>query len=386
MSRAVGIRNQKGPKVIGSWPCAGGIALAAHPVTSLRTPSRSLEPAPPPPVATLPGLNLAVAAGERLALLGPAGAGKTAVLDLLAGFARPAAGEVLLDGRPASGLPPHRRGIGLVLGYDGPLPHLTVAGTIGFAQAARGGDPAAMLQAFGLAGLGDRRGPQLSPGQRVRVALARALVGRPRLLLLDEPFAGLDQVARESVLADLLAVLAGSGAACVLATRDPAQALALGGRAAVLEGGALLQAGPVQELYEAPASERVGCLLGEANCLPGRVESMEDDVAQVRLECGLTVEVGAAGALPGRACRVFIRPDRIAVAAGAAGEMGEGALAATVTALAWRGDHVRILLVLGEGSSAASLLVTRPAGAPLGGLAPGRRAAIAWQPRHARTY
>ena len=366
----------------------GGPALAAHPVSSLRAPSRGLDPASQPVVAVrgvrapgLPAPDFELAAGERLVLLGPAGAGKTAVLAMLAGFIRPPTGEVLLDGRPAAGLPPHRRGLGLVLPDDGPLPHLTVAATIAFALAGGGGDAAAALQAFGLDGLGDCRARDLSPEQRVRAALARAMAPRPRLVLLDEPFAGLELACRESVLADLLPAL--SGAACVLATRDAAVALALGGGAAVVEAGALLQSGPVQRLYEAPATERVARLLGEANCLPGRVEGVQDDVAFVRLECGLLVEADATGAQPDLPCHVFIRPERIAVAAGTAGEMGEGALAAVVTEVAWRGDHVRLTLALGE-PVPATVLVTRPAGAPLGGLAPGRKAAIAWHPLQAR--
>ncbi len=336
----------------------------------------------------LTGLDLQVAPGETLVLLGPAGAGKTEVLHLLAGFARPAGGEVLLDGRPASGLPPHRRGLGLVLRDDGPLAHLTVAGTIGFAvaasgEAAGGGAAGAIMQALGLTGLGDRRTRDLSPAQRVRTAFARALAARPRLLLLDEPFAGLDALARDALLDDLLPVLAGTGAACVLATCDAALALALGDRAAVLDGGALLQSGPVQHLYDAPATARVARLLGETNCLPGTVESVDDDIALVRLDCGLTVEATAIAAEPGGACLVFVRPERIAVAAGTATEMGEGALPAKVTALAWRGDHVRLTLALGT-EAPASLVVTRPAGVPLAGLAAGQTAAIAWQVRHAR--
>ncbi len=344
-----------------------------------------------PPAAALrgvlAGLDLAVAAGGTLVLLGPAGAGKSAVLDVLAGFVRPAAGEVWLDGQPAGGLPPHRRALGLVLAQDGPLPHLTVAGTIRFALAARrgaGGKDAvgAVMQSFGLAGQGDRRARDLSPEQRVRAALARALVGAPRLVLLDEPFAALDPPARERVLGDLMAVLASTGAAAVLATRDPVLALAWGGPAAVLEAGAVLQSGPVQAIYDAPACERVARLLGEANCLPGRLEGVEDDIATVRLDCGPLVEATAGDGRPGQPCLVFVRPERIAVAAGTAAEMGDGALPATVTARAWRGGQVRLTLALGE-KKPATLIVTRPAGAPLAGLQPGQAAAIAWQPRHA---
>ncbi len=197
------------------------------------------------------------------------------------------------------------------------------------------------------------------------------------------PSPGSTPPTRDSVLDDLLPVLAATGAACVLATSDAALALALGGRAAVLEGGKLLQSGPVQLLYDAPATARVARLLGEANFLPGTVQSLDDDIALVRLDCGLTVEATATAAEPGGACLVFVRPERIAVAAGTAAAMGEGALPATVTALAWRGDHVRLTLALGE-TAPATLVVTRPAGVPLAGLAAGQAAAVAWQARHAR--
>jgi ABC-type Fe3+/spermidine/putrescine transport system ATPase subunit len=233
--------------------------------------------------------------------------------------------------------------------------------------------------------MGEFRAGGLSPGQRVRAALARALVGRPRLVLLDEPFRGLDAPTRDAVLADLWPALSASGAAVVLATRDPALALAFGGTVAVLEAGSLLQAGAMQAVYDAPRSARVALLLGEANCLPGRIEAVEDDVALVRLDCGVEVEADAAGMAAGRRCLVFVRPGRIAVAAGSAAEMGEGARPATVLALAWQGDHVRLTLDLGSASAPGGrLVVTRPAGVPLAGLAPGREAAVAWQTRHAR--
>ena len=332
------------------------------------------------PGPALHSFDLEIGAGERLALLGSAGAGKSLVLDVLAGFVRPAAGEVLLDNRPAASLPPHRRGLGLVVRDDGPLPHLTVADTIRFAAH---GEAGTIMQTFGLLPVADCRARDLSPEQRVRAALARALASRPRLVLLDEPFAALDAPAREAVLGDLLPVLTASSAAAVLATRDPGLALAFGDRAAVLAGGALLQSGPVQTLYDAPASVDVARLLGEANCLPCRVESVDGDLAQVRLECGPLVEADAHGAVPGHAGRLFIRPERIAVAAVTAADMGEGALAATVTALACRGDHVRLTLALG-GERGAALLVKRPATGSLTGLAPGRTVAVAWQARHAR--
>ena len=364
----------------------------------LRTPSRG-PAVPVPPAATLRAartdgatgpalrrLDLEIAAGERLVLLGPPGAGSSIVLDVLAGFIPLTSGQLLLDGRLVAEMPPHPRGIGLVLRNDGPLAHLTVAGTVGFAATARGGGREAaadILQAFNLTGLARRRAGNLSPEQRVRTALARALAGRPRLVLLDDPFAALAAPARDAVLDELLPALAASGAAAVLATTEPALALAFSERAAALEDGRVVQTGPVQTLYDAPANAAVARLLGEANCLPGRVTGVDGDVALVRLDCGLEVEADPAGAVAGRECLVFIRPGRIAVAAITAEEMGQGALPAVVTGLTWQGDHVRLTLAIGT-AAPATLVVTRPASASLAGFSPGRTAAVAWQGRHAR--
>lgn len=382
--------------------------MPAHPVTSLKLASRAISPDPEPPAAAwrgarlhgrrggaavLDGLSLDLEAGGRLALLGPRGAGKTAALMLLAGFARPDAGEILLGGRPATDVPPHRRDLGVVFQDDTLLPHLTLAANVAFPLAARGIRREAhldrvgwALEAFALSGLGGRRPRDLDGAQRIRAALARAVVGHPKLLLLDDPCAGLDGMARAVLLGDVGDAAAAIGAAVLIATRDPADALALGGRVAVLLAGSLRQHGPVQAVYERPACEPVGRLLGEANLLPGLVEAVEDDIARVRLGCGLAVEALAhPGIGPGHPCVVFVRPERIAVAASDAADMGERAIPAEMVSVQWRGDQVRLVLRIGtDDARPATLLVKRPAGALLSGLAPGEPAAIAWQPHHAR--
>ena len=208
---------------------------------------------------------------------------------------------------------------------------------------------------------------------------------RPGLLVLDDPCAGVAGPARAGLLRDLLAAAEAIGAAVVLATGDPEDALSLGGAVGVLVAGRLLQHGPVQAVYDAPASAPVARLLGEANLLPGQVEAIEDDIARVRLAAGPVVAARARDGLgPGRACLVFVRPERVAVAAIDAADMGERALAAELLALDWRGDHVRLTLRLGAaGARPALLVVKRPAGAVLAGLGPGEHAAVAWQPHHA---
>jgi putative spermidine/putrescine transport system ATP-binding protein len=382
--------------------------VAAHPVTSLKLASRAISPDPEPSAAgwrgarlharrggtaVLDGLSLDLDARGRLALLGPRGAGKTAALMLLAGFARPDAGEILLGGRTATDVPPHRRDLGVVFQDDALLPHLTLSANVAFPLVARGIRREAhldrvgwALEAFALAGLGERRPRDLDGEQRIRAALARAVVGHPKLLLLDDPCAGLDGMARAVLLRDVCAAAAAIDAALLIATRDPADALALGGRVAVLLAGGLQQYGAVQAVYDRPFSAPVARLLGEANLLPGLVEAIEEDIARVRLACGVAVEALAhAGMGPGHPCVVFVRPERIAVAASDAADMGERAIPAEMVSVEWRGDHVRLVLRIGaDDTRPATLLVKRPAGALLSGLAPGEKAAVAWQPHHAR--
>jgi ABC-type Fe3+/spermidine/putrescine transport system ATPase subunit len=395
--------------------------VISHPVTSLKLASRTAPSDPEPPAAgwrgvrlqgrppsafrptaegqpvpdgrpVLDDFSLELPARGRLTLLGPAGAGKTAALMLLAGFARPDSGAILLGGADTAGLPPHRRDLGVVFQDDTLLPHLTLAGNVGFPLAVRGlPRPQQLdrvgwaLEAFALSGLGDRHPRDLTAGQQVRGALARAVVTRPRLLVLDDPCAGLDGPARAALLRDLGVVAEAIGAAVLLATPDPADALALGGQLAVLQDGVLCQHGPVQTVYDRPASATIARLLGEANLLAGTVEAVEGDIARVRLACGPTVEARTfAGPLPGRPCVVCVRPERIAVAAIEATDMGDRALPAETVSLDWRGDHVRLTLRLGaDGGRPAALLVKRPAGAVLTGLTPGQNAAVAWQPHHA---
>jgi ABC-type Fe3+/spermidine/putrescine transport system ATPase subunit len=161
----------------------------------------------------------------------------------------------------------------------------------------------------------------------------------------------------------------------------------LSDRIAVLAGGRLRQAGTPLALYEEPASAFVAGFLGENNRLTGTVVGLDEERASVRLDCGPTVEAVLADAGLGEPCVVSVRPERIAVAAVAAAEMGEGALPATVRDVIFQGDHIRLRLEVGlPGAPPSAVSVKRPAGVPLAGLQPGQPAAIAWQPHHARAF
>ncbi|MFJ8477948.1 ABC transporter ATP-binding protein [Kitasatospora sp. NPDC094011] len=229
----------------------------------------------------LHGIDLTVPEGSLACVLGPSGCGKSTLLRVLAGFHPAAAGQVLLHGRVLddgrSRLAAEQRGIGLVP-QDGALfPHLSVAANIGFGlprsqRRARVGE---LLDLVGLPGLGERRPHQLSGGQQQRVALARALAPRPRLLLLDEPFAALDAALRATLRREVAATLRRSGTTAVLVTHDQDEALSFADTVAVLRDGRIAQAGSPDDLYHRPVDATVAGVLGEANLIPAEATGTE---------------------------------------------------------------------------------------------------------------
>jgi putative spermidine/putrescine transport system ATP-binding protein len=339
-------------------------------------------------------LSLDVAPGELLTLLGPSGSGKTTTLMLLAGFERPDSGEIRIDDRPVASTPPHRRGIGVVFQNYALFPHMTVAENAAFplrvrhlSRAERQERVARVLDMVRLRGLEDRLPAQLSGGQQQRVALARALVFAPRLVLLDEPLGALDRQLREEMQLEIRHLHRRLGVTMVYVTHDQAEAVALSDRIGVLSEGTLRQLGTPQSLYDDPACAFVARFVGDNNRLPGRVDAVADEWATVRLDCGATIEARLADAEEGHACVVSVRPERVAVAAVSAADMGDGALPATVSEVIFQGDHVRLRLEVGlPGAPVSTITVKRPAGAPMSGLQPGQPAAIAWQPHYARVF
>jgi putative spermidine/putrescine transport system ATP-binding protein len=335
-------------------------------------------------------LSLDVAAGELLTLLGPSGSGKTTILMMLAGFEAPDAGTILLAGQDVTRLPAHKRGIGVVFQNFALFPHMTVAENIAFPlEVRRVPKPdrpprvARALEMVRLAGFGARMPAQLSGGQQQRVAIARALVFDPALVLMDEPLGALDRALREEMQLELRHLHEQLGVTMVYVTHDQAEALTLSDRIAVFAGGEVRQCGTPAAIYETPGNLFVAGFVGENNLLPGQALRAEDDIIEIRLDCGTTVEAQAAGAVPGQPCIVAIRPERIAVAAITAEEMGEGAIPATLLEAIYQGDHIR--LRLNAGTPPTAITVKRPAGAPLS-LSPGQPCAIAWQPHHARAF
>jgi putrescine transport system ATP-binding protein len=217
-------------------------------------------------------LSLDVYEGEFFALLGASGCGKTTLLRLAAGFDRPDHGRVLLDGKDLTGIPPHRRPINMMFQNYALFPHLTVERNIAFGlkQEAVGKSEIAvrvreMLALVKLEGFGPRRPAQLSGGERQRVALARSLVKRPKVLLLDEPLAALDKTLREQTQAHLIDLHRKLGTTFLIVTHDRQEAMTLAGRIAVMDRGRIVQVGTPTEIYERPMSRYVAELVGDVN-------------------------------------------------------------------------------------------------------------------------
>jgi molybdate transport system ATP-binding protein len=261
-------------------------------------------------------VDLTVADGEVLAVLGPNGAGKSSLLRVVAGLLPPDGGRVVVDGGEVwdgdgAHVPAYRRSIGMVFQDHLLFPHLSVTENVAFGPRTRGIPRAAAraaaegwLERVGLAGLGERRPGELSGGQAQRAALARALVGDPRVLLLDEPLSALDARTRLTVRAELGRHLAAYAGSAVLVTHDPVDALALAGRVVVVEDGRVVQSGTPAEVARRPRTDYVARLVG-LSLLPGTGVG-----TSVRLDGGGSVEVAEEVTGP---VFVAVRPESVAL-------------------------------------------------------------------------
>jgi iron(III) transport system ATP-binding protein len=289
-------------------------------------------------VAAADDVDLQVAEGEVVALLGPSGCGKTTTLRLLAGFERPDAGRIEIDGRLVAGdgvwVEPELRRVGLVFQDYALFPHLTVAANIGFGlpRRHRRARAAELLALMGLEGLGDRHPHQLSGGQQQRVAVARALAPRPRVVLLDEPWNTIDPRLRGELRTEVLATLRAEGVTVVLVTHEIEEAFGLADRIMLMRSGRVVQSGSAEQLYYAPCSAWAASFLGDANLLPA------DRAMALLAECGDSCPL-----FPDGCGRVLLRPELVQPVADAAGS-------ARVVQREFRGHDVWYRIRLADGS------------------------------------
>ena len=271
-------------------------------------------------VVALWEVSLSVAAGEFVTILGPSGSGKTTLLKVIAGFETVDQGRILIDHADITVLDPAERNIGMVFQNYALFPHMSVARNVAYPLTMRGMPKAEIatrvnqaLDMVELGGLAERLPKQLSGGQQQRVALARATVFQPRLLLLDEPFGALDRKLREQMQIEVRHLQRRLGLTTLFITHDQEEALVMSDRIAVMDRGRVLQVGPPNEIYEAPANPFIADFIGESNIFAGVVETDGGNTLRVRLEQGPVIEVAGRADLsarPGQKVRLMVRPER----------------------------------------------------------------------------
>ena len=264
-------------------------------------------------------LNLFVPKGEFLTMLGPSGSGKTTCLMMLAGFETATHGDIRLDGVSINNIPPHKRGIGMVFQNYALFPHMTIAENLSFplevrkiGKSEREEKVMRALDMVEMGAFGGRRPAQLSGGQQQRIALARALVFEPELVLMDEPLGALDKQLREKMQFEITNLAHDLGITTVYVTHDQTEALTMSDRVAVFDDGRIQQIDPPDKLYEEPDNSFVAQFIGENNTLLGEVKEIKGDQAVVQLDDGELIDCKPINVnAVGDRTRVSIRPERV---------------------------------------------------------------------------
>ena len=264
-------------------------------------------------------LNLELPKGEFLTMLGPSGSGKTTCLMMLAGFETATHGDILLDGVSINNIPPHQRGIGMVFQNYALFPHMTVAENLAFPlevrKIAKAERETKIIRALDMVEMGSfagRRPSQLSGGQQQRIALARALVFEPELVLMDEPLGALDKQLREKMQFEITNLAHALGITVVYVTHDQTEALTMSDRVAVFNDGRIQQLASPDSLYEEPENSFVAQFIGENNTLDGEVKNLSKNMAVVQLDDGSLIDCKPVNVEKvGDRTKVSIRPERV---------------------------------------------------------------------------
>ncbi|MFL7892171.1 MAG: ABC transporter ATP-binding protein [Anaerolineales bacterium] len=270
-------------------------------------------------VVAVNSINLTIEDGEFFSLLGPSGCGKTTTLRLIAGLEIATAGEVYLHNRPLGQTPPFKRPVNTVFQNYALFPHLTVERNVAFGMEMQGVEKqeiktrvAEALDMVQLGEMGKRKPKQLSGGQQQRIALARALVNRPEVLLLDEPLGALDLKLRKAMQLELKQLQEEVGITFIYVTHDQEEALTMSDRIAVMNYGDVLQVGSPGEIYEHPKTRFVADFIGETNFLNGLVAEIEGNQILVNIDDQVLIKAQCtAPVTPGQPVSVVIRPEKL---------------------------------------------------------------------------
>ncbi|MDA7427782.1 ABC transporter ATP-binding protein [Primorskyibacter aestuariivivens] len=333
-------------------------------------------------------LNLTMPKGEFLTMLGPSGSGKTTCLMMLAGFETATHGDIRLGGTSINNIPPHKRGIGMVFQNYALFPHMTIAENLSFplevrkiGKSDREEKVKRALDMVEMGAFGGRRPAQLSGGQQQRIALARALVFEPELVLMDEPLGALDKQLREKMQFEITDLAHRLGITVVYVTHDQTEALTMSDRVAVFDDGRIQQLAPPDQLYEEPENSFVAQFIGENNTLEGTIKEIKGGLAVVQLDDGGLIDCTPVNVSQvGERTRVSIRPERVEFNKD---RMQEGAhtLKAEVLEFIYMGDIFRTRLRVAGNDE--FIVKTRNAPDQVR-LKPGEQIEIGWLPQDCR--
>lgn len=332
-------------------------------------------------------LNLSIAQGEFLTLLGASGSGKTTTLMMLAGFETPTRGEIRMGGKPIQNVPAHKRGIGMVFQNYALFPHMSVAENLAYPLKMRGLNRSTIEQKVQRAidmvqlhGMQSRRPTELSGGQQQRVALARAMVFEPEVILMDEPLGALDKNLREHMQYEIKQLHRRLGVTVVYVTHDQGEALTMSDRVAVFHQGDIAQIGDPTALYERPENPYVATFIGENNVLRGRAINSQGTRLEVVLDAGFVVRGMAVDAPQTLTHQVelLIRPENIRLCSSK-----EQGYQATLADRVYLGDHLRVHLKLANGET---VIAKTPNDESVRTLHDGQPIGFTWNPEDAHVF
>ncbi|MCM2276621.1 MAG: ABC transporter ATP-binding protein [Oligoflexia bacterium] len=357
------------------------------------------EGASAPSVQAVTEVDLAIGEGEFFSLLGPSGCGKSTLLRMLSGLEVPSRGEILLDGRRIDTLPSNKRPFNLVFQRYALFPHLSVRENVAFGLrmkrvprheiASRVEEMLALVQ---LGAYAERPVTTLSGGEQQRVAVARALVNRPRVLLLDEPLSALDLKLRQQMQVELLALQRRLKLTFVFVTHDQEEALTLSDRIAVMNQGRIEQVGSAREVYEFPRTEFVARFIGSINVLGGKVTEARPEGITIAPAIGPAgrlfhvrpprdgAGVGALPALaPGRDAKLLVRPEKLRLLRSAPAA-GDNFVEGTLKEILYQGPLTQLLIQPAQGGAPLLVLQPNTAHTARRSLGVGERVFAAWSP------
>jgi spermidine/putrescine transport system ATP-binding protein len=333
-------------------------------------------------VYALNDVSVSVSAGKFTTLLGPSGCGKTTLLRTIGGFEEPDEGSIIIDGAEMTHNPPFARPVNTVFQQYALFPHLTIAGNVAYGLEVAGVKKSEIRQRVSealnlvrLDGYGDRRVNQLSGGQQQRVALARSLVLKPKVLLLDEPLAALDRKLRKEMQIELKTLQNEIGIAFLCVTHDQEEALSMSDTVVVMNAGRIEQIGSPRDIYDRPASRFVARFVGEASVVTCRAGAVQGGGRSLLLEDGQSL-VTAQAAVPDGELSAIIRPERLSIA-----KVGTDlpTIKGRVSSSIYLGDKVRLEVRLDDKSAMVALIdgLSEPP-------AKGTEVELAYDPTHVR--